>query len=607
MYSLMKKLFFLIPVFFLTRVYGQIVPDSMLTDWSHAGLRERIYAADTLNIAEINTTESSDDWSEPVRIAIESLQGRAGVIFFPAGEYKLRSQITLPDSVIIRGAGADSTRLVFDLDGASTDCFSIRQTQSQPFFRIFNGHEKGSQVLTVDGFSNFQAGDWVEIIQDNGDWDSNPAPWAENSVGQIIKLTGKEDSAIFLETPLRISFTDTLNPRIRVVEMREMAGIESLEIRRKDSPPIGPLYNIHFAYAANCWVRGVESSRSVGSHILVDASSNIELTGNYIHHAMEYDGVGTRGYGVTLLNHTGEVLVENNIFRHLRHAMMVKQGANGNVFAYNYSTQPFRKEFPNDLTGDISIHGHYAFANLFEGNIVQNIILDHYWGPAGPGNMFFRNRAELYGISLANLNNQSPDTDGQILVGNETTNPNGLMGNLLMGGQGHFLHGNNIKGLIQPANTLALEDLSYYRDEPFQCGKDIVSNPVIGLPSIMGEGENAASQRFAGGENLSVFDCNPENMVSSIFTGKPAPEIQAEIFPNPFYQFVTVKISTKERSQLRLKLTTVDGKRVVEKLSLLPAGDHEIPLKTDSTLPAGVYFVQIVLGEESYTRKLVRL
>ena len=76
-------------------------------------------------------------------------------------------------------------------------------------------------------------------------------------------------------------------------------------------------------------------------------------------------------------------------------------GVNGNVIAYNYSIEPNRSEFPAEASADISLHGHYPFSNLFEGNIVQNIQIDLTHGPNGPFNTFFRNRAELYGIVMS--------------------------------------------------------------------------------------------------------------------------------------------------------------------------------------------------------------
>ena len=92
--------------------------------------------------------------------------------------------------------------------------------------------------------------------------------------------------------------------------------------------------------AANCIISGVESDTSVGAHVSINTSLNILVDGCYFHDAFTYDGVGMRGYGVALSHHTSECLITNNIFKHLRHAMMIKTGSNGNVFSYNYSIEP---------------------------------------------------------------------------------------------------------------------------------------------------------------------------------------------------------------------------------------------------------------------------
>jgi hypothetical protein len=88
------------------------------------------------------------------------------------------------------------------------------------------------------------------------------------------------------------------------------------------------------------------------------------------------------GYGIALYFHTSDCLIEDNIFRNLRHSLSFQCGANGNVVGYNYSRDPNRSEFPANYGADISMHGHYSYANLFEGNIVQNIQLDQTWGPS---------------------------------------------------------------------------------------------------------------------------------------------------------------------------------------------------------------------------------
>ena len=135
--------------------------------------------------------------------------------------------------------------------------------------------------------------------------------------------------------------------------------------------------------------------------------------------------------------------------------MVAKQGANGNVFAYNYSLDPYRSEYPHDAGGDMLLHGHYPFANLFEGNIGQSMIMDDTWGASGPYNTFFRNRAELYGIILFD---QSVNSDEQNIVGNEVTNDD--KGNYHLQPGHHFTYDNNIKGTIQPPNTNILNDFA---------------------------------------------------------------------------------------------------------------------------------------------------
>src|SRR5438309_11771631 len=113
--------------------------------------------------------------------------------------------------------------------------------------------------------------------------------------------------------------------------------------------------------------------------------------------------------------------------------MMVKQGANGNVFAYNYSIEPTLTEWLYDASGDISVHGDYPFANLFEGNIVQTLYIDQTWGPGGPYNTFFRNREDLYGIIITQGN---VTTDKNNFVGNEITNTGAFLGNYIVPGNG---------------------------------------------------------------------------------------------------------------------------------------------------------------------------
>jgi hypothetical protein len=124
--------------------------------------------------------------------------------------------------------------------------------------------------------------------------------------------------------------------------------------------------------------------------------------------------------------------------------MMVKAGATGNVFGYNFAIGSVESSSGQLFaTADISLHGHYPNFNLFEGNIVEDIRSADYWGPSGPGNTFFRNVARVerhtYGVQILDASH------GQNVVGNIIANrlfvQNGV-NNLTR-------HGNLIDGVLK--------------------------------------------------------------------------------------------------------------------------------------------------------------
>ncbi|HLG34442.1 MAG TPA: glycosyl hydrolase family 28-related protein, partial [Bacteroidia bacterium] len=395
MQTLKKKI---ISVLFLVLLYGaacaQVIPDSLRAEWSYAGLQN--FYVDTNNVADVTTFGATGNGTTndypAVLAAINSLSGNSGIVYFPPGNYLLNSTINLPDSVVLKGASSAQTTLTFNFGGATGNCINVQASQPHPFYPVQSGYGKDSFRILCDSAMNFAAGDYAELRQQNGAWDTNPASWADYSVGQMLKVTGIDGDTIFLEHALRIDYDSGLNVEIRRVNMRSNVSVQCMHIVRTDSTAPSVNYGIYFYYAANCLVRGVELEHTIGSLIAAEFSTALEITGSYFHHAYDYSGTSTKGYGVTVASHTGESKIENNIFRHLRHAMSVKQGANGNVYSYNYSIEPTRTEFPTDLGGDISLHGHYAFSNLFEGNICQNLMIDQAWGPSGPFNTFFRNR-----------------------------------------------------------------------------------------------------------------------------------------------------------------------------------------------------------------------
>lgn len=479
----MKRLLFITTLCFLfINLTAQVIPDERRVDWESAIQNISIQQPDIqVNVMNFGATGNGITNDQPaVMDAILSLDGQLGYVYFPPGEYLIEDPIVLPDSCILKGAGSNLSTLTFNLGETINNCISISKSQTNSFVTITDGFNKGDNLITVADISSFSEGDYIEIQQENGDWDVVPISWADYSVGQITRVIAIAGNKLLLESDLRIDYSPDLNPEVRPIIPISNTGVQCIKIKRVDEPEEGAGANIYTYMAANCFVRGVESDSSVGSHVSINSSINILIDGCYFHHAFTYDGTGMRGYGVTLSHHTSECLVTNNVFRYLRHAMMIKTGANGNVFSYNYSIEPYRSEQIHDASGDMSFHGHYAYSNLMEGNIVQNIIIDHYWGPSGPYNTIFRNRAELYGIIMTT--NTLLETNDQNFVGNEVTNTTFLYGMYFLTGEDHFEFGNNVKGEIIPTGTTDLSDSSYYLSEQPYFWSDNIDWPSVGIP-----------------------------------------------------------------------------------------------------------------------------
>ena len=280
--------------------------------------------------------------------------------------------------------------------------------------------------------------------------------------------------------------------------------------------------------------------------------------------------------------------------KHLRHSFSFQAGANGNVNAYNYSLDPNRSEFPSDFGADISMHGHFAYSNLFEGNIVQNIQIDQTWGPSGPLNTFFRNRAELYGILMTSGTVQS---DSLNFVGNEVTNSGLFMGNYTLTGSGHFEFGNNIKGTITPSGTTPLPDSSYYLDSlPTFWTSSLF--PTIGIPNAIGSGTNAAKERYMSGINLATC----ENTINTNIQDQN--EVDGiTVYPNPFTNELNIRWTSSNQSTLKFELIDLQGRVIEMKTENSRPGINNFAFQS-LKLCKGIYFLKIT-GRT--TREIVKM
>lgn len=592
--SVFSLLFLLI----VSTAFSQIIPETRRIDWTTAG--NRFVFPETAPEVSIFSFGGVADGITNNTIALNnamaSFGGHPGIVYFPAGSYLFSSMISIPDSVWLKGAGSDST--YFKIAHSSIG-FYFSGTATNSFTDVITGFQKGSHKITVANPALFLAGNYCEIRQDNGSWDVEPATWATYSVGQMVHIDSIIGDTLVLTDGLHLTFDTSLNLQIQKIIPIKASGMSCMNVERTDNSTANYGNNFGFNYAVDSEIRGIESNKSQGSHCIIRVSSHISISGCYFHDAFVYDGSSTKGYGVTITNHSSLCLVQNNIFNHLRHAMMIKQGANGNVFAYNYSRNPYRNgsmEYPQDYCGDISLHGHFSYANLFEGNIVQNIIIDETWGPSGPFNTFFRNRVEKYGIIMASVL-----TNNQNFVGNEITGTGYTFpfswGAYTLTGSAHIQHGNNDNGTIVPSGTTTLNDNSYYLNAGPAYWNVSQSWPDIGIPATLNSGTIPAKARY---DMAEFTDCSQQGIVTKIPENKPE---EFFVYPNPTTDKLFIKLPSENKS-CNIQIEDLKGKCLINKKTNPGISCHEIDI---SSLKPGLYLLFVNTEKYLFTSKIVKL
>ena len=323
--------------------------------------------------------------------------GEFGAVLLPEGTFRLTETIHMRSGVVLRGQGLDKTRLIMDNPGSSWSGI-VGFTGSHPTGErgILDGYVAGSDTLRLASTQGLYPGRMVVLESDNDldamygnnqSWREAGMTWARRTVGQVVEITEVNGDTVVIDTPARLSRMH-LNPTLRHMGMIENAGVEALHMSWESDADD---FNVIFSRAMNCWVLDCELEFTGNSHVHIAFSRYVTIESNYIHHAHRYGGGGS-AYGVALGHASSDNLIWNNVFRVLRHAMLTGGGANGNVWAYNHSQEQTQQG--GGWGADISVHGHYPYMELYEGNRAEYAMSTDYWGAAGPLVTFFRNRLD---------------------------------------------------------------------------------------------------------------------------------------------------------------------------------------------------------------------
>jgi hypothetical protein len=546
------------------------IPLSSQIDWTVAGpLADTPTEADFLYVV---TEMPGATWDVKITNALDQARGDGGVslIYFPAdnganGEYVLSFPIILDENdqdLVFQGAGSGATTLKCYV-GSNNNCFDIRGRAEGPPLDIISNIPKGQKSFVAPGLSSsFGNGDWVHLEEPSFPTNDN---WA--SIGQISRLeTVSGDNGTLVDETSKAYSTSYGLQLQEIVPVRNI-GIENLNIFRGDtgkatSPDQGS--NIYFKYAVNCWVKGVESQFTSRHHIMADRSSHLVVSGSYLHDSRDF-GSGGFGYGVILQNSTTNSLIENNLFRYLRHSMLVQAGANANVFEYNYSREThWTGSIPWPLPSiigkahDIALHGNYPYGNLFEQNNVELIFADSSHGDNGPYNAFLRNIVYddeddiWYIVSLKDAPHSSVlgnlawwPSDCPLQVQGSTTLDTDLFGKAIYTTPPNNTYETGIPvdhclewlSSIFNWNNLFLADISYYYSEkPSFVGVSYSwpsCGPAFPIESFPTQSIPARGRWFGSGSKTYLAD--PTTIPPPVITGFTQT-------PNPFYPGATGRV-----------------------------------------------------------------
>jgi hypothetical protein len=516
--------------------FAQILPESRSVNWTQAGLTDTSTSEFTLyNVLEEGAVA---DGATSVNLIVDSLlqlNDSNGIhLHFPQGNYLFTETVNLPENCLISGEGVSKTHFIFNLGGTGHAIQAIGNVIPSDSSSLLLPAAKGSNKIVITNAGIFLPGQWIRIQQQDADWVTSS--WALNTVGQLAKIDSIRADTLFLASELRLDYPLNRLPKAVRINMKRNIGLQCFSMERIDNTAPEQASGIHFNYAENCWISGIESNKTTFAHIELASVTNSKIEQCYLHDAFEYGG-GGRGYGVVMHFTTNECLIENSVFKRLRHSILLQAGANGNVCAFNYSTDPYwinaNPLISGNSAGELVLHGNYVYANLFENNVVQNIVIDNSHGANGPYNTFLRNRAELYGIFFSD--NTSPS---QNFIANEITNnaiPYSLVNYNILGND-QFTYGNNNKGTISPAGTENVSDISYYYSsrptfvQEYQWGK-------IGPPNAINTSSIPAQDRF---NNQAIFagSCGQEDF----YAATAMHEIkEIRLYPNPVREQITLE------------------------------------------------------------------
>jgi chitodextrinase len=316
--------------------------------------------------------------------------GNNQVVYLPAGTYYITNGLTLPSYVTLRGAGTNTVLDMSDL----ANSFAVIQFGGTSYpvsansIGFTNNFTAGTSTISVSNSSTIAAGQLLQLTEfdDYPDYgvtncgdivnqgclnnsQFGPAQYA----GQVVEVTSVSGTSVGISQPLYMTYQASLYPNVTPYTAAcQWSGVEDLMIYAEQPATSSNGYFANFyGYGVKyCWVKSVEGNFSDGDHVQFDYSYRCEIRDSYFHDGFSH-GPGLTDDCLKLAYFTSSCLIENNVCYRLHTSTMLKDGAAGNVVAYNYSLGSYVDPVGGDnwLIADLDEHGCHTMYNLYEGNI----------------------------------------------------------------------------------------------------------------------------------------------------------------------------------------------------------------------------------------------
>lgn len=102
-----------------------------------------------------------------------------------------------------------------------------------------------------------------------------------------------------------------------------------------------------------------------------------------------------------------------------------------------------------------------------------------------------------------------------------------------------------------------------------------------------------------------TFDNQHHQQQSRSVMVREKPADQVTVYPNPTHEMIYLSISSSKDQNVRIRLSNSEGRLFVQQRQDIMAGDTVIRLKNNSVLPAGLYLIDVFLGNERKQYKLI--